>query len=112
MAYTVIALIFGICFLFIPETTASLIGWAVVDPYVDRIFAAALLAMGWAHFLSSKEKNAEKITIPVQFYFIFDLLGTILSIWAAVTYTFLMGWMLMIIFGLFLVACSIVILKK
>jgi hypothetical protein len=68
--------------------------------------------MGWAHLLSSREKTAEKLVILVQFYWIFDLLGTILSIWSLATYEIWSAGMLLVIFGFFFVAYSLVVFRK
>ncbi len=112
LAHMVIALIFGIIFIAIPEEGLKALGWTYFDPYISRMFAGALLAMAWAHLLSSKEKTIEKVLIPVQFYFIFDVCGTSLSLWAAVTYGLLSGWLLVVIFGFFMVAYAMVIFRK
>ena len=112
LAHCIIAIIFGASYLFFPDVIVPMLGWAIIDPFVDRMLGGALLAMAWAHFLSSKETTAEKIIIPIQLYFIFDVFGTILSLWSALSYSFLAGWMLVVIFGVFMVTYAMVIFKK
>ena len=84
LAHFIVALIFGLIYLLIPEMWGNLISWPVTEPPIYRLLGAAILGFGTSSWLAYKETAWEKVRIVVQMEIAWTILGTLVVLWGLI----------------------------
>ena len=66
LVHFIVALIFGLILLLIPEAWGNLIGWPIKEPAIYRLVGAAILGFGASSWWAYKETAWEKVKIVLQ----------------------------------------------
>ena len=77
LIHTVVAAIIGLPLLLIPGRFLGLFGWAPVEPIINRIFGAALLALAWSSFRGWRAKHWSQVAILVEADVVFTVLSCV-----------------------------------
>jgi hypothetical protein len=108
LAHFIVALVFGLAYLLIPETYGELFGWPVVDPAIYRLLGAALLGYGTSSILAYRETAWEKVIIVVRMEIVWLALGVLAMLWGMIFGGLpAIGWLNTVLLAAFLVAFSI-----
>jgi hypothetical protein len=84
LIHFIVALIFGLIYLLIPEMWGNLISWPVTDPPIYRLLGAAILGFGTSSWLAYKETAWEKVRIVVQMEIAWTILGALVVLWGLI----------------------------
>jgi hypothetical protein len=81
LVHFIVAVIFGLIYLLVPEAWGRLVGWPVqeVPPY--RLVGAAMLGFAASSWLSYKATNWETVKIVVQMEIVWTILGALVMLW-------------------------------
>ena len=80
LVHFIVALIFGLIYLLIPEVWGNLISWPVKEPPIYRVLGAALLGFAVSSWFAYKETAWEKVKIVVQMEIVWTILGTLMML--------------------------------
>jgi hypothetical protein len=105
LVHFVVALVFGLVFLLIPEMFGGMMGASIKEPSTFRLLGAALVAFAASSWFAYKESMWERVKIVVQM----DIVGAILGVLAMLYGLIFEGlpagdWMNVVIYGAFAVA--------
>jgi hypothetical protein len=73
----ILAILVGLPLLLAPGRMLGLIGWAPVEPLLDRLLGAAFLAMAWTSIYGFRAASRSQVSILVQMQAIFCGLGAV-----------------------------------
>jgi hypothetical protein len=105
LVHFIVALIFGLLYLLIPEVWGNLISWPVKDPPVYRLLGAALLGFAVSSWFAYKEAAWEKVRIVVQMEIAWTILGTLVMLWGLIFAGVpVFGWVNAVVLAAFAVA--------
>lgn len=113
LIHAVVALILGALLLIIPGRFLGWVGWAPVEPIINRVLGAALLALAWSSFRGWLATERAQVAILVEMEAAFTVLGCI-----GVLRHLLFGgypamvWIVFAILALFAIAWIASLLKK
>jgi uncharacterized protein YjeT (DUF2065 family) len=108
LVHFIVALIFGLIYLLIPEVWGNLIKWPTQEPAVYRLVGAAILGFGTSSWLAYKETAWEKVKIVVQMEIVWTILGTLVMLWGLIFAGLpAIGWVNAVILGAFAVAFGV-----
>lgn len=79
LVHMVVALIFGLAFLLVPEFLWGIYGMTVQEPLVNRLLGAAILAFGASSWWASRETLWERVRIIVETELVWTVLGAIVG---------------------------------
>jgi len=113
LIHAVVALILGALLLIIPGRFLGWVGWTPVEPIINRVLGAALLALAWSSFRGWLASERAQVAILVEMEAAFTVLGCI-----GVLRHLLFGgypamvWIVFAILALFAIAWIASLLKK
>lgn len=81
LIHAIIALIFGLLYLLIPETLGKFIDWPTTEPEVFRTIGAAVLAFGASSFWCYRASSWEAVKIVVQTEIVWTVLATLVMLY-------------------------------
>jgi hypothetical protein len=77
LIHAIVALIIGTPLLIIPGRFLGWLGWAPVEPVINRILGAALLALAWSSFRGWQATEKARVVNSVEMEIAFTVLGCI-----------------------------------
>ena len=77
LIHAIVALIVGAPLLIIPGRFLGSIGWTPVEPVINRILGAALLALAWSSFRGWRATDKAQVTFLVEMETAFTVLGCV-----------------------------------
>jgi hypothetical protein len=81
LVHLIVAGVFGVGFLLIPEMLTEMLGARTVEPSTFRLVGAALLAFGVSSWLVYRHPIWDKVKIVVQIEIVWTVLGVLATIW-------------------------------
>jgi hypothetical protein len=106
LVHFIVALIFGLVNLLIPEVWGNL-GFPVKEPAAYRLLGAAILGFGASSWLAYRETAWDKVKIVVQMEIVWTILGTLVWLWGLLFAGLpASGWVNAVILGGFAAAFS------
>jgi hypothetical protein len=69
--------VIGVLLFVIPGRFLGWLGWAPVEPLLDRLFGAALLAMAWTCLYGFRAAQRSQVIILIEMQAIFCILGAV-----------------------------------
>lgn len=108
LVHFIVALVFGLLYLLIPETYGDLVGWPVQDAAIYRLLGAALLGYGASSILAYRETAWEKVIIVVRAEIVWLALAVLVMLWGMLFASLpAIGWLNTVLLAAFLVAFSV-----
>jgi len=108
LVHFIVALIFGLTYLLIPDVWGNLVGWPALDPVINRILGAALLGYGVSSILAYRETAWEKVIIVVRAEIVWTTLGALVMLYALLfAGAPAIGWLNAVLLAGFAVAFSV-----
>jgi hypothetical protein len=77
LIHAIVALIVGAPLLIIPGRFLGAVGWAPVEPVINRILGAALLALAWSSFRGWRATDKTQVAFLVEMETAFTVLGCV-----------------------------------
>lgn len=77
LAHMIVAGVVGALLLVIPGRALDWIDWGPVEPILDRVLGAALLALGWSSFRGLLATERRQVALLIETEAIFCLLGCV-----------------------------------
>jgi hypothetical protein len=81
LVHLIVAGVFGVGFLLIPEILTDMLGARTVEPSTFRLVGAALLAFGVSSWLAYRQPIWDKVKIVVQIEIVWTVLGVLATMW-------------------------------
>jgi hypothetical protein len=107
IVHFVVAVVFGLVFLLIPETFGMMMGAPFKGPSTFRLVGAALLAFAASSWFAYRETLWERVKIVVQMEIVWTILGVLATLYGLIFEGLPAGdWMDVLILGAFAVAFS------
>ena len=75
LIHAVVGVLFGAPLLIVPGRFLHWVGWAPVEPIINRILGAALLALAWSSFRGWRATERARARILVEMEAVFTILG-------------------------------------
>jgi uncharacterized protein YjeT (DUF2065 family) len=105
LIHFILAVIFGLIYLIIPQVWGKLINWSVQEPVMYRLIGAALLGYAASSWLAYKQTAWERVQIVVQMEIVWTILATLVTIFGLIFADLpAFGWVNAVIFCGFAVA--------
>lgn len=81
LIHAIIALIFGLANLLVPQMWNTLTGTKIVDYNIFRLLGAAILAFGLSSWLAYRAKSWESVSILLQMEILWTILATLIFVY-------------------------------
>ena len=105
LIHFIVALLFGLCFLFIPVVVGNLYGLNVQEPETYRLLGAEMLGFAASSWFAYKATDWESVRIVVVMELVWTVLGTLVMLYALLLAGFPpLGWLNAVILGAFAIA--------
>jgi hypothetical protein len=102
LIHFIIALLFGLGFLLIPDIVGNYYGLVVQEPEIYRLLGGAMLGFGVSSWLSYKASDWESVRIVVAMEIFWTALGALVMLYALIFAGFpALGWLNAVIFAAF-----------
>jgi hypothetical protein len=100
----IVAIVFGLTYLLIPETFASIVQWPLRETFPYRLLGAALMGFGVSSWLAFKNQLWESVKIVVVMEIVWCGLGTLVMLWGMFTQGLpAIGWLNTVLMAFFTV---------
>jgi hypothetical protein len=105
LVHVIVAGIFGLVFLLIPEMFGGMMGAPIKEPSTFRLLGAALIAFAASSWFAYRETVWERVKIVVQMEIVWTILGVLATLWGLMFEGLpTADWMNVLILGAFAVA--------
>jgi amino acid transporter len=105
LVHVIVAGIFGLVFLLIPEMFGGMMGAPIKEPSTFRLVGAALIAFAASSWFAYRETVWERVKIVVQMEIVWTILGVLATLWGLMFEGLpTADWMNVLILGAFAVA--------
>jgi hypothetical protein len=105
LVHVIVAGIFGLVFLLIPEMFGGMMGAPIKEPSTFRLLGAALVAFAASSWFAYRETVWERVKIVVQMEIVWTILGVLATLWGLMFEGLpTADWMNVLILGAFAVA--------
>jgi len=81
LVHAILAAIFGLAYLLMPDVWGSLTGVPMQEPGWYRAIGAAILGFATSSWLAYRETAWDKVKIVVQMEIVWTILGTLVALW-------------------------------
>ena len=100
----IVAIVFGLTYLLIPKTFASIVQWPISETFPYRLLGAALMGFGVSSWLAFKNQLWESVKIVVIMEIVWCGLGTLVMLWGMFTQGLpAIGWLNTVLMAFFTV---------
>jgi hypothetical protein len=82
LIHFIVALVFGLGYLFVPQTTLGIVGIQTQEAEIYRLLGAAMLGLGYGSWLAYRETAFERVRIVVGIEVVWAGLGTLVMLYA------------------------------
>lgn len=112
--FALLALVIGLFLLIAPGRFLGAVGWAPVEPILDRILGSALIALGWASFRAWRSANRQVVMLVTEINLIFCALAAlgVLRHLAGTAHYPAMVWTVFAILGVFAIVWLVALLRR
>ena len=105
LVHVIVAGIFGLVFLLIPEMFGGMMGAPIKEPSTFRLLGAALVAFAASSWFAYRATVWERVKIVVQMEIVWTILGVLATLWGLMFEGLpTADWMNVLILGAFAVA--------
>ena len=105
LVHFIVALLFGLGFLFMPVLVGSWYGLNVQEPDTYRLLGAAMLGFAVSSWFAYRATDWESVRIVVVMELVWTVLGTLVMLYALLLAGFpALGWLNAVILGAFAIA--------
>ena len=105
LIHAIVALAIGAPLLIIPGRLLGAVGWAPVEPVINRILGAALLALAWSSFRGWRATDKAQVTFLIEMEIAFTVLGCVGIVRHLLIANYpLIVWLVLAILALFAIA--------
>ena len=105
LVHVVMAGVFGLVFLLVPEMFGGMMGAPILEPSTFRLVGAALIAFAASSWFAYRETVWERVKIVVQIEIVWTILGVLATLYGLVYEGLPTGdWLNVVILGAFAVA--------
>jgi len=105
LIHFIVALLFGLGFLFMPVLVGSWYGLNVQEPETYRLLGAAMLGFAVSSWFAYRATDWESVRIVVVMELVWTILGTLVLLYALLFAGFpALGWLNAVILGAFAIA--------
>ena len=105
LVHVVLAGVFGLVFLLIPEMFGGMMGAPIKEPSTFRLVGAALIAFAASSWFAYRQSLWDRVKIVVQMEIVWTILGVLATLYGLVYEGLPTGdWMNVVILGAFAVA--------
>jgi signal transduction histidine kinase len=105
LVHVIVAGVFGLVFLLIPEMFGGMMGAPIKEPSTFRLLGAALVAFAASSWFAYRETVWERVKIVVQMEIVWTILGVLATLWGLMFEGLpTADWMNVLILGAFAVA--------
>ena len=113
LIHFIVALVLGLGYLLVPQTTLGFVGIQTQEVDVYRLLGAAMLGLAYGSWLAYRETAYERVRIVLGIEVVWTVLGTLVMLYALLFAGFPAGaWLNAIILAAFAVAFSIYYFRK
>lgn len=88
LIHCLVALVFGLVFLFYPQVWGSLAGVKVLSHDLYRMLGAAILAFGLSSWLASRAKTFESVRIVVLMEILWTALAALIALYYLIRWSY------------------------
>jgi uncharacterized protein YjeT (DUF2065 family) len=81
LVHFVVAVVFGLVFLLIPEMLLRMMGALIREPSTFRLLGAALIAFAASSWFAYRETVWQRVKIVVQMEIVWTVLGVLATLW-------------------------------
>ena len=105
LVHVIVAGVFGLVFLLIPEMFGGMMGAPIKEPSTFRLVGGALVAFAASSWFAYRETVWERVKIVVQMEIVWTILGVLATLWGLMFEGLpTADWMNVLILGAFAVA--------
>jgi len=109
----IVAIVFGLTYLLIPDTWATIVQWPLRETFPYRLLGAALLGFGVSSWLAFKNPLWESVKIVVVMEIVWCGLGTVVMLWGMVIQRLpAIGWLNTVLMVFFTVTFGFFLIRE
>ena len=109
----IVAIVFGLTYLLIPDTWATIVQWPLRETFPYRLLGAALLGFGVSSWLAFKNQLWESVKIVVIMEIVWCGLGTLVMLWVMFTQELpAIGWLNTVLMVFFTVTFGFFLIRE
>ena len=109
----IVAIVFGLTYLLIPDTWANIVQWPLRETFPYRLLGAALLGFGVSSWLAFKNPLWESVKIVVIMEIVWCGFGTVVMLWGMFTQGLpAIGWLNTVLMAFFTVTFVFFLIRE
>ena len=109
----IVAVVFGLTYLLIPDTWATMVQWPLKETFPYRLLGAAFIGIGVSSWLAFKNQIWESVKIVVIMEIVWCGLGTVVMLWGMFTMELPpIGWLNALMMAFFAVTFGFFLMRE
>ena len=109
----IVAIVFGLTYLLIPDKWANIVHWPLRETFPYRLLGAALIGFGVSSWLAFKNQLWESVKIVVIMEIVWCGLGTVVMLWGMFTQGLpAIGWLNTVLMAFFTVTFGFFLIRE